>query len=817
MAKTDCYVSIGGAEAAPASASAPVEEAAAVALRLERIAEELAATAAKGAPATAAPAPNAVGVGLKGVQDNAPGFSVRIGLGRASTAEPVPEDAPCVVVAALGKAAKALLPAFSQAGLRTVVPVTDDRKMDTAPKYAHGTVNVGPVAHPGLVRNAFALLRATADAGACALFLGDVDSPLGRDERFLARAREQGVRVFVPASEAIALGWTECAAPAGAAAGPEAWRPCPRCRLTFDAGTTAEHGHRCPECGALLRMTSDERVATVLDEGSFEEWDPVMPDGDPLGFEGYREKLASVRERSGLQEAVRVGRGAIGGLPCACGFMDSAFLMGSMGAVVGEKVSRLFDRATAERLPVVLFCASGGARMQEGLVSLMQMAKTTCAVERHDAAGLLYVAVLTDPTTGGVTASFATEADIILSEPGTMIGFAGQRVIRDTIKQELPEGFQTAEFALEHGLIDAIVERPRMREALGRLLALHGRDPLTGQLAPAACAGPFGAQAVASGPVNSVTVSGTAAARARRLDLAARIPLVSRLVKPNDPVRDLERHAQRQLKRSGVAATGAPGSAWESVQRARNVHRPTAQRYLDDFAQGFFELHGDRAFADDGAIVAGVAWVDGAPCTVIAQEKGADLTERIRRNFGCPQPEGYRKAVRLMAQAEKFKRPVVCIVDTQGAFCGTEAEERGQGNAIAESLMAMASLHVPAVSVLIGEGGSGGALALALANRVAMQENAVYSVLSPEGFASILWKDGKRAPEAAEAMRMNAADVLAMGIVDAVLPEGEGPAHENPEAAIRHVSAYVAEALAELRSLSGAELYEQRQARFARF
>ena len=160
---------------------------------------------------------------------------------------------------------------------------------------------------------------------------------------------------------------------------------------------------------------------------------------------------------------------------------------------------------------------------------------------------------------------------------------------------------------------------------------------------------------------------------------------------------------------------------------------------------------------------------------------------------------------------------MVCIVDTQGAFCGTEAEERGQGNAIAESLMAMASLHVPAVSVLIGEGGSGGALALALANRVAMQENAVYSVLSPEGFASILWKDGKRAPEAAEAMRMNAADVLAMGIVDAVLPEGEGPAHENPEAAIRHVSAYVAEALAELRSLSGAELYEQRQTRFARF
>ena len=173
------------------------------------------------------------------------------------------------------------------------------------------------------------------------------------------------------------------------------------------------------------------------------------------------------------------------------------------------------------------------------------------------------------------------------------------------------------------------------------------------------------------------------------------------------------------------------GSAWESVQIARNVHRPTARRYIDGIVEGFIELHGDRAFADDGAILAGIGWISGHPVTIIAQEKGVNLADRVARNFGCPQPEGYRKSLRLMREAEKFGRPILCLVDTQGAFCGTEAEERGQGNAIADNLVAMAGLRVPVVSVLLGEGGSGGALALAVGNRVAMQEHAVYSVLSP--------------------------------------------------------------------------------------
>ena len=232
---------------------------------------------------------------------------------------------------------------------------------------------------------------------------------------------------------------------------------------------------------------------------------------------------------------------------------------------------------------------------------------------------------------------------------------------------------------------------------------------------------------------------------------------------------------------------------------------------------GFIELHGDRAFGDDGAIVGGVGWIGGQAVTVIAQEKGADLKERIRRNFGCPQPEGYRKSLRLMRQAEKFGRPVVCLVDTQGAFCGMEAEERGQGNAIADNLLALAGLRVPVVSVLLGEGGSGGALALALADRVAMQEHAVYSVLSPEGFASILWKDRTRAPEAAAVMKMSAAEAHGMGIVDAVLSEGPAPAHENPDVAANNVKTYVMASLNELCDAPTEELLRTRHERFATF
>ncbi|MDR0326202.1 MAG: acetyl-CoA carboxylase carboxyl transferase subunit beta [Oscillospiraceae bacterium] len=222
------------------------------------------------------------------------------------------------------------------------------------------------------------------------------------------------------------------------------------------------------------RMSAPDRLRLVCDESAFTEIDAGVYSLNPLGFDGYSEKTAALRVKHGLNDAVLTGECTIGGLPCLIGAMDTRFMMGSMGSAVGERITRLFEKATEKRLPVILFTASGGARMQEGILSLMQMAKVSAAVGRHSAEGLLYISVLTDPTTGGVTASFAMLGDIILAEPGALVGFAGPRVIESTIRSKLPEGFQSAEFVLQHGFIDRIVSREDMRDSLVKLLALHG-------------------------------------------------------------------------------------------------------------------------------------------------------------------------------------------------------------------------------------------------------------------------------------------------------------------------------------------------------
>lgn len=252
--------------------------------------------------------------------------------------------------------------------------------------------------------------------------------------------------------------------------------------------------------------------------------------------------------------------------------------------------------------------------------------------------------------------------------------------------------------------------------------------------------------------------------------------------------------------------------AYEKVLLARAKDRPTGLSYMENIFQDFIELHGDRRFADDPAIVGGLATLGGRPVTVIVMEKGKDMRERVKRNFGSPNPEGYRKALRLMEQAEKFRRPVVCFVDTAGAFCGMGAEERGQGQAIAENLLAMAGLKTPIVSVLIGEGGSGGALALALADRVWILENAVYSVISPEGCASILWKDSKKVKDAADCLRLTAQDMLELGVVEQVIAE-----EKDFSQTYQHIQTELAAALSQLEQLPVEELLAQRYQRFRRF
>ena len=251
------------------------------------------------------------------------------------------------------------------------------------------------------------------------------------------------------------------------------WVKCNNCKEILYKEDLKSNYSICPNCGKYFRLSARRRIKQIIDEGTFEEIDADMRTSDLLKFEGYKEKIQALQEKTKIQEAIQTGTGNINGLKVAIGVMDSNFMMGSMGSVVGEKITRLVEKAIQEKLPVILFCVSGGARMQEGIISLMQMAKTSSAIAKLDEAGLLYISVLTDPTTGGVTASFASLGDIILAEPGALIGFAGPRVIEQTIKQKLPEGFQSAEFLLEHGFIDKIVERKDMKNTLYNIVKMH--------------------------------------------------------------------------------------------------------------------------------------------------------------------------------------------------------------------------------------------------------------------------------------------------------------------------------------------------------
>ena len=532
-------------------------------------------------------------------------------------------------------------------------------------------------------------------------------------------------------------------------------RKCNKCGAAIIAEDVKNGYYICPKCHGYFRVHAYRRIEMLADEGSFEEWDKEMDFVNPLDFKGYEDKVARLKEHTKLNEAVVTGKIMINGNPAVIGVCDGRFMMASMGHIVGEKITRAVERATAEKLPVIIFTCSGGARMQEGIVSLMQMAKTSAALKRHSDAGQLYVSVLTDPTTGGVTASFAMLGDIILAEPKALIGFAGPRVIEQTIGQKLPKGFQRSEFLLEHGFVDRIVEREEMKDVLAQILEIHSAK------------------------------------------------------KTPDTEEASEEKSVEKAVRSDL-------TAWERVQISRKKDRPVGTDYIEKLFTDFMEFHGDRYFKDDHAIVGGIAYFHGMPVTVIAQAKGKTTKENLDRNFSMPSPDGYRKALRLMKQAEKFGRPVICFVDTPGAFCGLEAEERGQGEAIARNLFELSGLKVPVLSVVIGEGGSGGALAMAVADEVWMLENSIYSVLSPEGFASILWKDSKRASEAAEVMKLTAQDLERLGIVEQVISEPAEFTDENLDVVCRDMDGRIGEFLEKYCAMDTAELTEKRYERFRR-
>ena len=540
---------------------------------------------------------------------------------------------------------------------------------------------------------------------------------------------------------------------------------CPKCKKMVNRDRVVKKKYVCYECGAYFRVKTTNRIRMVADLKSFTPWFEDMPVSNPLNYEGYEEKLAETREKTGADEAVTVGQCKVFGEDAVLGICETRFMMGSMGHVVGEKITRAIEKATELKLPVFLFCCSGGARMQEGIISLMQMAKTSAAIKKHGEAGLLYCTILTDPTTGGVTASFAMLGDVIMAEPGALIGFAGPRVIKQTIGQELPEGFQTAEFLLEHGFIDGIVRRENLKKTIYFLIKNH---------------------------------------QCREGSYA-------------EFRKDAEIHFELNEILKERSWLTLPRTAWEKVKAVRQVERPAATDYMEYIFDTFVEAHGDRYFQDDAAIVGGVAFLDGQPVTVIADVKGKDMKECQKRNFGMPMPEGYRKALRLMKQAEKFNRPIISFVNTPGAFCGIEAEERGQGEAIARNLLEMSALKVPVLCILIGEGGSGGALATAVGNEVWMMENATYSILSPEGFASILWKDSNKAQEASEVMNITAQDLKRLGVIEEIVPEFGGADKKSVEAIGEYMKEHIKLFLEKYQGITGEEIAEQRYQRFRNF
>lgn len=540
---------------------------------------------------------------------------------------------------------------------------------------------------------------------------------------------------------------------------------CPSCGKELIRKSVVKKKYICYECGYYFRVRAKNRIRMVTDAQSFEPWFEEIQTENPLNFPEYEEKIRETREKTGLSEGVSIGLCTIYGEKTVLGVIDSRFLMGSMGHVVGEKITRAIERATERRLPVILFCCSGGARMQEGIVSLMQMAKTSAALKKHSDAGLLYVPVLTDPTTGGVTASFAMLGDIILAEPKALIGFAGPRVIEQTIGEKLPEGFQRAEFQLEHGFVDAIVQRDDLKMTLYKILKMH--HDLKGY--------------------------------------ANFDPL-----RANDSYEPTELMKERQAKSREM-------KAWDKVRAARQTNRLSSVDYIETIFDDFMEMHGDRYFRDDPAIIGGFAYLDGQPVTVIGVYKGKDMKDCINHNYGMPSPEGYRKALRLMKQAEKFNRPIITFVNTSGAYPGMEAEENGQGEAIARNLYEMSGIEVPILSLMIGEGGSGGALALAVGNEVWMMENATYSILSPEGFASILWKDGKRAKEASGIMKITASDLKELHIIEDIIPE-YGEADEAALISIaNYMKGHMKEFLKRQDNKTGKELAQERYDRFRAF
>lgn len=516
--------------------------------------------------------------------------------------------------------------------------------------------------------------------------------------------------------------------------------------------TAAYRNYRvCPYCRFHYTLSARQRIELLADRRSFKESYKYLSSVAPIAFSrrgSYRNLLSQNQNRTGLTEATVTGICRIGDIRTMLVVLDFGFMGGSMGSVVGEKIALGLETAARRELPLVAVVTGGGARVQEGVLSLMQMAKTVAAANRFKEKGAPFIVALANPSTGQAYASFANLADVILAEPGSLIGLSPLRTLREASETPLPQDAHTAEAHLHHGLLDNVVDRESLKPRLTALLrALTGQKLGKGEF--------------------------KAASRARP--------------RPNpDP------------------------EVGEAVTAARHGERPSATFYIRTILEPFIELHGDRLNSDDRSIVAGVGYLCDRPVAVVGQQRPYSLDgERYHVN-----PDGLRKAQRLIRLATRFSLPLITFIDTQGADPGLTAEEQGIGNALATTMSMMAAAPAPIVSAIIGEGGNEGALALGISDRILMQQYAIYSPIARNRALGGPYGDPELDREAAEALMLTAKDCLELGIIDAIAPEPAGGGHNNSREAAAFLQANLVRQLAAVSKAAPAKLLNARYKKF---
>ena len=509
----------------------------------------------------------------------------------------------------------------------------------------------------------------------------------------------------------------------------------------------------CPFCRFHYTVTARQRIELLADKGSFKESYKYVSSMDPISFSRrsrYKKLFTQDQTRTGLTEAAVTGVCRIGDTEAMLIVLDFGFMGGTMGSVVGEKISMAFENAARRGIPAVAVVSGGGVRIQEGVLSLMQMAKTVTAANRLRDEEVPFIVVLANPSTGQAYASFANLADVIMAEPGSLIGLSPLRTLKEVSKMPLPLDAHTAEAHVGHGLLDNVVDRENLQpriSALLRILTAHNHG------------------------------------------------------KSNHKI---------MLKSEPIECDAV--EPWEAVTAARNSERPQAIAYFRSMMDPFIELRGDRLNSDDRSIVAGLGFMDGQPMAVIGQQR-RPLVEGERYHVF---PDGLRKAQRVIDLASRFKLPLVTLIDTQGADPGLEAEEQGIGNAIAKTLSSMLAVPTPMVSVVIGEGGSEGALALSMSDRILVQQYAVYSPMSVNHTLGAAHHDYSLDRETAEALMLTAHDCRELGIADEIVPEPEGGAHVDPREASSVLQTAILTNLFQLAKMSQGKLLKKRYHKFRR-